>query len=101
MAVVTAGPDAPTDGLLTSFRPDSQWTSVAVLASWTATLVAYAWPRRGQDSPLGELAVVGFASLAIVGGLASRAGRSAAQAVILTPLWRTLRPFTGDSAGAL
>jgi hypothetical protein len=101
LAVVAAGPNAPTDGVLTWFQPGSKWTSAAVLASWTATLVAYALPRRGEGRSFGVITVVGLASLAIIGGLASFAARSGTQDVVLTPLWRTLRLFTGDPAEPL
>ena len=101
LAVVAAEPSAPVDGVFTWFQPGNQWTSTLVIAAWTATLIAYAWPRRGEGRAFGVLAVVGLASIAMIGGLASFAARSGTEDVVLTPLWRTLRLFTGDPAEPL
>ena len=101
LAVVASWPGSPTGGILAWFQPGRPWTSALVAAAWTATLVAYAWPRRHQGRPFGVIVVVGLATLAVVGGLASFLPRSGAADLVLTPIWRTLRLFTGDPAEPL
>jgi hypothetical protein len=88
--------------LLFAGRQDELWAwlrpqaAFVVFILWSATLAAFAIPRRGEGRPILLLTLTGLTSLAVVGGLATFTPCSGDGDPILTPIWSTLLLFTGD-----
>ena len=98
--VSAAGKSSP-EGLWSWAGPDAEWTPTVVMVAWFVALGVFAWPRRRQGRPIGVLLVSGLAALGVLGGLAAFWPWSGNEDTILTPVWRTLRLFTGDAADPL
>lgn len=89
-------PTAAAEGVWSAFVPEARWTPTIIVGAWALGLILFAWPRRHQRRPFLVTTITGLAALAIIGGLASFIPRSGVSDPILTPVWRTLRLFTGD-----
>ena len=98
--VSAAGKSSP-EGLWSWAGPDAEWTPTVVMVAWFVALGVFAWPRRRQGRPIGVLLVSGLAALGVLGGLAAFWPWRGNEDTILTPVWRTLRLFTGDAADPL
>ena len=97
----SAAGDLSPEGLWAWAGPDAEWTPAVVMVAWFVALGLFAWPRRRQGRPIGVLLVSGLAALGVLGGLAAFWPWSGDEDAILTPVWRTLRLFTGDAADPL
>lgn len=98
---LSAAGDLSPEGLWAWAGPDAEWTPAIVMVAWFVALGVFAWPRRRQGRPIGVLLVSGLAALGVLGGLAAFWPWSGDEDAILTPVWRTLRLFTGDAADPL